>query len=43
VVRLGEKRVLGVVGRLVAAEAERLQESNKRKADDGGRAPKRRR
>lgn len=43
VVRLGEKRVLGVVGRLVAAEAERLQESNKRKTDDGGRASKRRR
>ncbi|BEJ13425.1 hypothetical protein CspHIS471_0305990 [Cutaneotrichosporon sp. HIS471] len=45
VVRLGEKRVLGVVGRLVAAEEERLrkEEGGKRKADDAGRPSKRRR
>ncbi|CAK9779791.1 SET domain-containing protein [Cutaneotrichosporon oleaginosum] len=53
VVRLGEKRVLGVMGRLVAAEEERLRKqekdeakaarSAKRKADDAGRAGKRRR
>lgn len=49
VVRLGEKRVLGVVGRYVAAEEEKLrlkEESNgttKRKAEDAGPGSKKRR
>lgn len=49
VVRLGEKRVLGVVGRYVAAEAERLQQKDgqsgkaKRKAEESRQADKKRR